>query len=314
MRKKTIISLIVVAVLILGAVSVFALDYYRPEDAVNLTARFYLTEPDVPGNEFSMVSEDGEHVINITEETLVYFEGFVPLCDDCDGLTQMVREVLFGRPLSEVLNGRNLRVIFEESEQIEPISVMVLFETFVTLPEVIDEGAFSDSTGEIGLEIFEPLPGEIGFEAFRPIPGEIGLEVLEPQPGVIDLLGLGPVTLNGEIVVNNKILEGSPLPFWYEMENGGVVMAPLRVVAEALGFDVTWNEYLQSIQLGQGIHIWIGSTEAHIGRMAPIELSAAPILLDGSTFVPLDFFYNVLGQIVYVFEGQIVFDEYDDMT
>ena len=80
-----------------------------------------------------------------------------------------------------------------------------------------------------------------------------------------------------------------------------------------LVYDVSWNDQLKSIQLGVAIHIWIGSTEVHLGRMAPIELSAAPIIIDGVAFVPLDFFRNVFGQTAYVFEGQVVIETYSDM-
>jgi len=90
-------------------------------------------------------------------------------------------------------------------------------------------------------------------------------------------------------------------------------MVPLRVVAEALGYDVTWNGYLRSVQLGVAIHLWIDNTEVHIGRMAPIELSTAPALVDSVTFVPLDFFRTVLNQTAYVFEGQVVVETYSDM-
>jgi len=281
MKRKVIIAVLAAAIMALSAVGVFALDFFAPGDNVNVTARFFLLDSDELGEEFSMVSENGELVIHITESTLIYFEDFVPLSDECEGLTQMVREVLFGRTLAEVLEGRNLSVIFEDSEQIEPISITVLFETFVTLPENIDQ--------------------EDGYVGIMTLPGEIDLEVFDS------------IALNGEIVVNNEILEGAPFPFWHETESGDVVMVPVSAVAEALGYDVSWNDELQSIQLGVAIQIWIGATEAHIGRMAPVELSAAPMLLDDEAFVPLDFFRNVLGQTAYVFEGQVVIETYSDM-
>jgi len=277
MKRKSIIAILIVAVMALSIVTVFALDYSVPEDAVSVTARFFVTDDD-PGDEFTMASEGGELEIYITENTLIYFEDFVPLSDECDGMTQMVREVLFGRTLAEVLDGRNLRILYVEGEQ-EPISIKVLFETFVTLPETINPDDLDG--GYIGIMT---LPGEIDWEDES-------------------------ITLNGEIVVNNELLEDATLPF----ENDGIVMVPLRAVAEALGYDVSWNGYLRSVQLGVAIHVWIGDTEVHFGRMAPIEISTAPILLNNLTFVPLDFFQDVLGQNAYVFEGQVVIETYSDM-
>ena len=302
MKRKAMAALLMAAIMVIGAISVLAMDYSIPEDAITVTSRFFLVEPEDTSDEFAMVSEDGELVINITEDTIIYFEDYVPLSDECEGLTQMVREVLFGRTLAEVLDGRNLRIIFEEGEQIEPISIMVLFETFVTLPQDIDFE--DDNNGYVGIMT---LPGEIAA-----LPGEITI-----LPGILPIEAgwenNDPIVLNGEVVVNNEILENAPLPFLQETENGDAVMVPLRVIAEALDYDVSWNGYLRSVQLGVAIHLWIDSTEVHIGRMAPIELSTAPVLLDGVTFVPIDFFRNVLGQAAYVFEGQVVIETDSDM-
>jgi len=286
MKRKTIIAAVIAAIMALGVFTVFALDYAVPENATHLTARFFLTEPDGSGETFSMTSEDDELLIHITDNTLIYFEDYVPLSDECDEMTRIVREVLFGRTLAEVLDGRMLRVTFEDSEQINPISIEVLFETFVTLPEPIHPGDLTDN----------------GYMGIMPLPESIDSEYEARR--TIDAL-----TLNGEVVVNNEILEGAPTP----VIEGGAIMVPLRVVAEALGYDVSWNEYLQSVQLGVAIQLWIGNTEVHLGRMAPIELGAAPTLIDGVTFVPIEFFREVLGQTAYVFEGQVVIETYSDM-
>jgi len=320
MKRKTLIALIMVAIMALGTISVFALDYAVPAEAMTVTARFFMAEPDAPedaGEAFTMVSEDGELVIHVTEDTIVYFEDFVPLGDDEeDGMTQMAREVLFGRTLAEVLEGRNLRVIYVEGEENEAVSIMILFETAVHPgPEPIDVGLEDDYVDIV------TLPGELvtedgvfgivtSPEETTPEDGYVGIV---PPIGEIDAEDLGPITLNGEIVVNGEMLDGAKLPFVQETADGEVVMVPLRVVAEALGYDVSWNSTLRSVQLGVAIQLWIGRTEAHFGRRAPIELSAAPVIVDSSTFVPLDFFRNVLGQYAYVFEGQVVIETESDM-
>lgn len=287
MKKKAIIALALAALMALSSLTVFALDYYVPEDAQTITARFNLADPEAEGGEFAMVSEDGGLVINITNSTLIYFEDFVPLSDECDEMTQMVREVLFDRTLAEVLDGRNMRVIFEDGEDIEPISIKVLFESIVAL----DNGIEIENGYGYGYE------QENGEEYY----------------GDGTNWTLDHITLNGEVVVNGEILEGAPHPFILETANGNVVMVPLRVVAEALGYDVTWNGELRSVQLGVATHLWIGGYEVHIGRMAPIELTTAPVIVDNLTFVPLEFFRNVLGQAAYAFEGQVVVETESDM-
>jgi len=287
MKRKSIFAMMMAAIMAFSAVTVMALDYNVPEDATTVTATLALVNPDGPGDEFAMVSydHDGELIIHITNDTLVYFEDFVPLCDEgCTGMTQMAREVLFGRTLAEVLDGRNLRVIFTlcEDGNMELISVMILFEGIVALEN-------GDNNGYVG---FEPLPDYYDYLEFD--------DGFEPDT----------LILIGEVVVNNEMLANPPEPFLYDE----IVMVPLRVVAEALGYDVSWNNELRSVQLGVGIHLWIGGTEVTVGRMAPIELSTAPVLVNDMTFVPLDFFRNVLNQTAYVFEGQVVVETYSDMA
>jgi len=289
MKRKLIIAAVIAAVMALGVVTVFALDYDVPEDAISVTARFsFVGSDNYEGDEISMIIEGGEMIIHITDDTLIYFEDFVPLGDEeDDGMTQMVREVLFGRTLAEVLDGRNMRVIYQESEHIEPISIMILFETPVTGPEPIDLGDFEDLT-------VEDVPSvAVEWEDVAPDPPESS-----------------QFNISGEIVVNNVLLEQSAIMFLNE--GVVVIMVPLRAVTDALGYDITWNHSLRSVQIGAAIHIRIGSTEAEIGRMSPIELSAAPIIEDGATFVPLDFFSSVLGREAYVSAGQVIIEQESD--
>jgi len=284
MKRKSLMALLVAAIMALSAVAVFALDN-APEEGV--TATFVLVDPDAT-DEFEMVSDDGEIVINIINDTPIYFEDYVPATedDDCDELTKNAREVLFGRTLSEVLDGRELHVLFCDDYFPQIARITILFVTAVHL---------EDENGYIGVVT---------------LPGEIDEPIYFPED-FWDDFEFDPIVLNGELVVNGVIMEGAALPFL--CEENDVVMIPLRVVAEALGYDVGWNHYLRSIQLGVGIHLFIGQYEAIVGRMAPIELQVAPVIVNGSTFVSLDFFRAVLGQYAYVFEGQVVIESESDM-
>jgi len=280
MKRKAVAAILVAVMMVISAVTVFATVNGDYENGNSVTARFFVVEDDA-AYEFSMTSEDGELTIYITNDTPVNFEEPVPLCDDCEEVTTDAREVLFDRTLAEVLDSRKLTVVFEEDEL---VSVTILFEIAVHLPQ--DINGYED-----------------GYEGITTLPGEIDWDYFE----------LDPITLNGEVVVNNEILEGAPLPFVLETKDGEIVMVPLRAVATALGYPVYWNDELQSVQLGVATHLWIGSTEVHLGRMAPIEISTAPVLIEWTTFVPLDFFRSVLNQTAYVFEGQVVIETYSDM-
>jgi hypothetical protein len=113
-----------------------------------------------------------------------------------------------------------------------------------------------------------------------------------------------------DIVVNNKRITA---PAAYTNEKGNV-MVPLRAIAEALGYDVTWNNELQSVFLSKNISFRIGLDSYNYMKMAPIQLGTAPAIVEGKTFVPLSFFKEVTRlNNAYVFESQIVIDNEEPM-
>lgn len=95
--------------------------------------------------------------------------------------------------------------------------------------------------------------------------------------------------------------------------NADVKMVPLRDTAEALGYTVTWNDEAKRVELVKGPHytyLVAGENAYVFARMAPFELSAAPIIDEGRLHVPVEFFPAVLkvdqaGQEVGTFEGVI---------
>lgn len=99
-----------------------------------------------------------------------------------------------------------------------------------------------------------------------------------------------------DITVDGKTvdLEGR-IPTHYE----GHLMVPVRVIAEAMGFKVVWdnqtstvtltNGQIQSpIQLGYDNYFY-SSTKA-IGMTTPIQLGVTPKLVEGKVYVPYTYF------------------------
>ena len=88
-------------------------------------------------------------------------------------------------------------------------------------------------------------------------------------------------------------------------EQDGRVMLPLRKVAEALGFAVTWNQETQTASVDDGLvkssvtigvdSYYMASSQA-IGMSAPQSFGVAPVLHSDSTFVPSDLFTLLCGQ------------------
>ncbi|MPN40548.1 hypothetical protein SDC9_188086 [bioreactor metagenome] len=91
-------------------------------------------------------------------------------------------------------------------------------------------------------------------------------------------------------------------------------MVPLRAIAEALGYQVTWEQDTQTARLNSAISLEVGRDYYVYMRMAPIELGTAPQLKDGSVYVPLFYFRDVLKMNnAYFFENQVVIDNQEKM-
>lgn len=93
----------------------------------------------------------------------------------------------------------------------------------------------------------------------------------------------------------------------------GKVMVPLRAVAEAIGFEVTWNNETKMVEMVKGAQwtsIKIGENSYFRNRMAPWPLSAAPVIVQDRTFVPVEFVTEILGYGMEHREGTIkIYDE-----
>lgn len=81
------------------------------------------------------------------------------------------------------------------------------------------------------------------------------------------------------------------------MEIDGITMVPLRATLEKMGYKVTWNEETKSVEMNKGpkwTSITIGKNAYFKNRMAPQELSLDPVIKDGRTLVPIEFFTEIL--------------------
>lgn len=113
-----------------------------------------------------------------------------------------------------------------------------------------------------------------------------------------------------EIVVNNEVIEA---PAAYTNDQG-TVMVPLRAIAEALGYEVTWHNDTRSVTLGEDIALTIGKDSYIRGSHAPVSLGTAPELKGERTFVPLSFFREVIQMNnAYTHEAQIIIDNGEKM-
>lgn len=76
----------------------------------------------------------------------------------------------------------------------------------------------------------------------------------------------------------------------------GVIMIPLRQIAEILGYEVKWNNETQSAELTKGAqwtNVKVGEDNYNFAKML-VKLGAAPELKDSKTFVPFTLLEEVL--------------------
>jgi hypothetical protein len=80
-----------------------------------------------------------------------------------------------------------------------------------------------------------------------------------------------------------------------ENDASTILMVPLREVAETLGFTVEWDGDLRAVVLNNGIYSLKIDENSYVkGKMAPVELSVAPEIKDDLTYVPVEYFTEIL--------------------
>lgn len=92
----------------------------------------------------------------------------------------------------------------------------------------------------------------------------------------------------------------------------GIMMVPLAETLRTLGYEITWNGETRSIDILKGAQwtsITIGKNAYFKNRMAPSELSSAPIIIDGRTLVPVEFFNEVLRLGLDIQNGDLYLNE-----
>lgn len=94
----------------------------------------------------------------------------------------------------------------------------------------------------------------------------------------------------------------------------GVTMIPLRAVVEGMGFEVTWNAENSSVEIMKGAQwtsLKIGENAYFRNRMAPWALSSAPVIVNGNTYVPVEFVPEILNKGLTVENGDLYFSDYE---
>jgi len=122
---------------------------------------------------------------------------------------------------------------------------------------------------------------------------------------------------NGEMKISEKNADNLVLynneRINYDVELSvidNITMLPLRFTLEKMGYEVKWNEETRSVEIIKGaqwISFKIGENSYFKNRMAPIELSSAPVIINGRTMVPIEFFSEILSKGINIENGKVSF-------
>ncbi|MBR5156911.1 MAG: copper amine oxidase N-terminal domain-containing protein [Clostridia bacterium] len=111
----------------------------------------------------------------------------------------------------------------------------------------------------------------------------------EVNPNSISTKMIKPIFV---VNVNGKLLEGAET---YVNENDRI-MLPIRAIAEELGFTVGWDSGRITLTKGPVyVTFAIGEDGYTFARTAPMQIGQAPELTDEKTYVPSNFFDEILG-------------------
>ena len=100
------------------------------------------------------------------------------------------------------------------------------------------------------------------------------------------------------------VVKGKTMPVQTISVNG-CTMAPVRAIAEALGFKVTWNadrsininngKMQSDLRIGDNSYVVYTAVEGMAGMSAPFSLGSAPIIKNNTAYVPIDLFVPLFG-------------------
>lgn len=115
------------------------------------------------------------------------------------------------------------------------------------------------------------------------------------------------VAFSEEVAPEKILLNGTELDA--EIKNvDGAYLLPVRKVSETAGLTVGWDATLKAVKVGtvqMGVSFNIGVNSYTKAKMMPMTLSSAPVIINDLTYVPVDFFTELLGAEVETKDGAI---------
>ena len=245
-----------------------------------LVDRFEQTTPGA----FSFLNQAGNMFVGVTGAEIVFEDG-TPFEGELEELNNRILAMVHGIVLTSFPG------------QTSATKVYILFEQAVHPIHTLTD----EELAEMNRPIQEPADWQGG----HPLSQE---EIDAMWDAMFD-----PETV--QILVNGEAID-APRPF-VDRELG-MIMLPVAAIAEALGFDVypfdaDSEDGASGLVIGRST-ITVGLDSYAVGRRAPVQLGAAPVIVNDVIFVPMQFFGEVLTAGAYIADGNVVISsvEHDD--
>lgn len=180
----------------------------------------------------------------------------------------------------------NYQILFTEETAIEPFAT----KNIVTIEDIKEGSRLLVSASIMTMSI----PAHVPAEKVVILPEATLAETEETKIPVT-------VILNGKEFNTTEV---AALTF----QQDGVYYLPVRAICEGAGLQVSWDGELKAITVGttaMGVTFNIGTNAYTKAKMAHQTLSGAPILVEGTTFVPADFFTEILGAKISSEDGRV---------
>jgi len=213
--------------------------------------------------------------IQLEDDTEIVFEDGTRFTGELSELENRSLVILFGIMTRVAPGGTNF-VVAEK--------IIILFERAV--PPI---HYFTDEE----LAMLEELDGFIQPD----FSWQGGLQLTQED---LDMMWNNMLAPDAQVFVDGEAVD-MPAPFINR--EAGFVMVPVAYIAEALGYATNMVSDTE-LMIGRSM-VTVGLDSYAFGRMAAVELGAAPEIHDGVIFVPLHFFGSVFPDGAYIMDGNI---------
>ena len=115
----------------------------------------------------------------------------------------------------------------------------------------------------------------------------------------VAVLAVGMTAFADEVKTDTQAIcvNGEKIESTYIKTEDSSIMVPVRIVCETLGFNVEWVAETKGVVVEKTPMYFTFNIDTDgytLARTAPIKIGKAPVLIDSTTYVPVEFFADIM--------------------